>query len=60
MISGTTFAMFEAAVIAILREQKADYALQKIYGSIGGMISTPLSGYLIDYASGNKEYSNFK
>ncbi|XP_058802844.1 uncharacterized protein LOC131670884 [Phymastichus coffea] len=60
MISGTAFAMFEGAVIAILREQKADYGLQRIYGSIGGMISSPLSGMLIDYASSGKGYADFR
>lgn len=43
--------MFEVAVIAILREHKADYGLQRIYASIGSMVASPLSGYLIDYAS---------
>ncbi|XP_017757430.1 PREDICTED: major facilitator superfamily domain-containing protein 6 [Eufriesea mexicana] len=60
VIGGTTFAMFEGAVIAILREQKADYGLQRIYGSIGGMISSPLSGLLIDYASAGKGYTDFR
>lgn len=60
MIGGTAFAMFEGAVIAILREQKADYGLQRIYGSIGGMISSPLSGLLIDYASRGKGYADFR
>ncbi|GAB1866623.1 Macrophage MHC class I receptor 2-like protein [Camponotus japonicus] len=60
IIGGTTFAMFEGAVIAILREQKADYGLQRIYGSIGGMISSPLSGFLIDYASKDKGYTDFR
>lgn len=60
IIGGTTFAMFEGAVIAILREQKADYGLQRIYGSIGGMISSPLSGLLIDYASKGKGYTDFR
>ncbi|XP_012265072.2 uncharacterized protein LOC105691281 [Athalia rosae] len=60
MIGGTAFAMFEGAVIAILREQKADYGLQRIYGSIGGMISSPLSGMLIDYVSSGKEYTDFR
>ncbi|XP_070160005.1 uncharacterized protein [Polyergus mexicanus] len=60
IIGGTTFAMFEGAVIAILREQKADYGLQRIYGSIGGMISSPLSGLLIDYASRDKGYTDFR
>ncbi|XP_011066580.1 PREDICTED: uncharacterized protein LOC105153435 [Acromyrmex echinatior] len=60
IIGGTTFAMFEGAVIAILREQEADYGLQRIYGSIGGMISSPLSGVLIDYASKGKGYTDFR
>jgi len=60
IIGGTTFAMFEGAVIAILREQEADYGLQRIYGSIGGMISSPLSGLLIDYASKGKGYTDFR
>lgn len=60
MIGGTAFAMFEGAVIAILREQKADYGLQRIYGNIGGIISSPLSGMLIDYASSGKEYADYR
>jgi MFS family permease len=60
MIGGTAFAMFEGAVIAILREQNADYGLQRIYATIGGMISSPLSGLLIDYASRGKGYTDFR
>lgn len=59
VFSGISFAMFEGAVIAILREHKADYGLQRIYASIGGMISSPLSGLLVDYASQGKNYTNF-
>lgn len=60
IIGGTAFAMFEGAVIAVLREHKADYGLQRIYASIGGMISSPLSGMLIDYASQGKGYIDFR
>ncbi|CAH0727396.1 unnamed protein product, partial [Brenthis ino] len=60
IISGTAFAMFEGAVIAIVRDQRADYGLQRVYGSIGGMISSPLSGLLIDYASRGKGYTDFR
>ncbi|CAG4978357.1 unnamed protein product [Parnassius apollo] len=60
IIGGTAFAMFEGAVIAIIREQRADYGLQRLYGSIGGMISSPLSGLLIDYASRGKGYTDFR
>ncbi|VVC93643.1 unnamed protein product, partial [Leptidea sinapis] len=60
IIGGTSFAMFEGAVIAIIREQRADYGLQKVYGSFGGIISSPLSGMLIDYASKGKGYTDFR
>lgn len=60
VIGGTAFAMFEGAVIAILREHNADYGLQHIYASIGGMISSPLSGMLIDYFSKGKGYTDFR
>ncbi|XP_023934060.2 uncharacterized protein LOC112043036 [Bicyclus anynana] len=60
IIGGTAFAMFEGAVIAIVRDQRADYGLQRVYGSIGGMISSPLSGLLIDYASRGKGYTDFR
>ncbi|XP_047530500.1 uncharacterized protein LOC125066465 [Vanessa atalanta] len=60
IIGGTAFAMFEGAVIAIVRDQRADYGLQRLYGSIGGMISSPLSGLLIDYASRGKGYTDFR
>lgn len=59
-IGGMAAAMFEGAVIAILREHGGDYGLQKIYGIIGGMISSPISGILIDYVSRNKEYKDFR
>jgi len=60
IIGGTAFAMFEGAVMAILREQKADYGLQRVYANIGGMISSPLSGILMDYASKGKGYTDFR
>ncbi|XP_057662525.1 uncharacterized protein LOC130897599 isoform X2 [Diorhabda carinulata] len=60
IISGTSFAMFEGAVIALLREHKADYGLQRIYATIGGMISSPVSGWMIDYASKGKGYTDFR
>ncbi|XP_041974938.1 uncharacterized protein LOC121730128 [Aricia agestis] len=60
IISGTSFAMFEGAVIAIVRDQRADYGLQRLYGSMGGMISSPLSGLMIDYASRGKGYTDFR
>jgi MFS family permease len=60
IISGTAFAMFEGAVMAILREQKADYGLQHVFANVGGMISSPISGILMDYASKGKGYTDFR
>lgn len=60
IVSGTSFAMFEGAVIAILREHKADYGLQRIYATVGGMISSPVSGWMIDYASRGKGYTDYR
>lgn len=60
MIGGTAWAMFEGAVIATLREHKADYGLQRFYGSLGGMISSPLSGLMIDSFSKGKAFTDFR
>ncbi|XP_017782845.1 PREDICTED: uncharacterized protein LOC108567096 [Nicrophorus vespilloides] len=60
IIGGTAYTMFEGAVIAILREYKADYGLQRMYASLGGMISSPLAGLLIDYASQGKGYTDYR
>ncbi|XP_065345528.1 uncharacterized protein LOC135943061 [Cloeon dipterum] len=60
IIGSTAVAMFEGALIAILREFKADYGLQRIYATIGGMISAPLTGLLIDYVSAGKDYTDFR
>ncbi|CAB3365702.1 Hypothetical predicted protein [Cloeon dipterum] len=60
IISAVSFTMFDGALIAILRENKADYGLQRIYATIGGMISAPLTGWLMDYASTGKQYTDFR
>lgn len=60
IIGGTAYTMFEGAVIACLREYKADYGLQRVYAAIGGMISSPLSGWMIDYFSEGKGYTDFR
>ncbi|KAK5639361.1 hypothetical protein RI129_011853 [Pyrocoelia pectoralis] len=60
MVSGTAYAMYEGAVIAVLREHKADYGLQRVYATIGGMISSPLSGWLIDFSSKGKDYTDYR
>ena len=52
--------MFRGAVISIIREHDADYGLQRIYGNLGGMISAPIAGFMLDYASRGKGYTDFR
>jgi hypothetical protein len=53
IIGGAAFAMF-------LREQKADYGLQLVYPTIGGMISSPLFGIIMDYARKGNGYTDLR
>jgi len=36
--------LFEGALVAIIKEQGGDYGLQKLFGTLGGVIFGPLSG----------------
>ncbi|KAG8232405.1 hypothetical protein J437_LFUL013976 [Ladona fulva] len=60
VIGGTAFAMFEGAVIALLRKHDADYGLQRIYAALGGMVASPLSGLLLDTASSASGGTDFR
>lgn len=45
--------------MAILKERRGDYGLQRLYGNLGAIFITPISGFLIDYASeesGDQDY----
>lgn len=56
---GLTYTLFEVAVVAILKEYGYDYGLQRIYGSIGGMVFAPLSGFFIDHFGRGRHYTNY-
>lgn len=60
MTAAIAWTMFESAVIATLREHKADYGLQTLYGSLGGMILFPLAGFMIDTFSKGKAFTDFR
>jgi len=36
--------LFEGALVAIIKENGGDYGLQKLFGTLGGVIFGPLSG----------------
>ncbi|XP_042865012.1 major facilitator superfamily domain-containing protein 6-like [Penaeus japonicus] len=47
----TSFTLFDGATMAVLKEHKGDYGLQRLYGNVGAIVVTPLSGVLIDVFS---------
>lgn len=54
-----SFTLFDGAAMAILKERRGDYGLQRLYGNLGAIFITPISGFLIDYASeesGDQDY----
>lgn len=55
----TTGTLFNGAAVAILKQHDGDYGLQKVYGSLGSIVLTPISGLLIDVfsdASGRQDF----
>lgn len=56
----TSFTLFDGAAMAILKEHKGEYGLQRLYGNVGAIVVTPISGVLIDVVSdmsGSQDYS---
>ncbi|KAL7638051.1 UNVERIFIED_CONTAM: hypothetical protein RMT77_011676 [Armadillidium vulgare] len=47
----SSFTLFESAVLTIVTEHNGDLGLQRIYGNIGQLVMTPISGSLIDHFS---------
>ncbi|XP_042874834.1 major facilitator superfamily domain-containing protein 6-like isoform X2 [Penaeus japonicus] len=55
----TTGTLFNGAAVAILQKHNGDYGLQRVYGSLGSIVLTPISGVLIDVvsdASGRQDF----
>ncbi|CAL4068572.1 unnamed protein product, partial [Meganyctiphanes norvegica] len=55
----TSFTMLDGATIAILREHGGDFGLQRLYGNLGAVVMSPLTGYLIDSYTLDNGQSNF-
>nr|XP_045597534.1 major facilitator superfamily domain-containing protein 6-like [Procambarus clarkii] len=59
LINGLTLAtsmtLTRGAAMVILREHNGDYGLQRLCGSLGGIILTPISGLLMD-ATGEQDF----
>lgn len=56
----TSFTLFDGAAIAVVREHKGDYGLQRLYGNLGGIVLTPISGQLIDHFSSVNNFQDYR
>lgn len=59
LLVGLNLTLFEIAVVALLKELGHSYNLQKVYGSLGGMVLAPISGFLIDYFGKGNHYKDY-
>ncbi|XP_064091536.1 uncharacterized protein LOC135205117 isoform X2 [Macrobrachium nipponense] len=60
MTLATSFTLFDGAAIAVVREHKGDYGLQRLYGNLGGIVLTPISGQLIDHFSSVNNFQDYR
>jgi len=60
ILLGGTMVLFEGACLAVVIEVKGDLGLQRMFGIIGVMIFSPISGALIDYYSQGKPVPDFR
>ncbi|TRY69336.1 hypothetical protein TCAL_04104 [Tigriopus californicus] len=60
ILRASSLMLFEGAVVVIIKEHGGDYGLQKLFGTAGAVIFSPLAGKIIDwssYRSGREDYS---
>lgn len=60
ILRASSLMLFEGAVVVIIKEHGGDYGLQKLFGTAGAVIFSPLAGKIIDwssYRSGQEDYS---
>ena len=57
--TGLTYTLFEVATIAVLKHYGNDYGLQRLYGSIGGMVFAPLAGFFVDSIGEGGSYKDY-
>ncbi|XP_045105276.1 major facilitator superfamily domain-containing protein 6-A-like isoform X2 [Portunus trituberculatus] len=55
-----SFTLFDGATMVILRRSGGDYGLQRLYGNLGIVVLTPLSGTLIQWYSGSQLIQDYR
>ena len=51
ILRAASLMLFEGAVVVIIKEHGGDYGLQKLFGTFGAIIFSPIAGKLIDATS---------
>lgn len=57
VLRASSLMLFEGAVVAIIKEQGGDYGIQKLFGTLGGVVLGPLAGKIIDFGQGPSAYT---
>lgn len=60
ILLGGSMVLFEGACLAVVIEYKGDLGLQRLFGIMGTMIFSPVSGALIDYFSVDRSVPDFR
>ena len=60
ILLGGAMVLFEGACLAVVIEYKGDLGLQRMFGILGTMIFSPISGALIDHFSVDKDIPDYR
>ena len=60
ILLGGAMVLFEGACVAVVIEYKGDLGLQRMFGILGTMIFSPVSGALIDHFSVDKNIPDYR
>ena len=60
ILAGGSMVLFEGACLAIITRVKGDLGLQRIFGLIGLMVFSPVSGAMIDYFSDGLSIADYR
>ncbi len=51
VLRASSLMLFEGAVVVIIKEHGGDYGLQKLFGTAGAVVFSPIAGKIIDASS---------
>ena len=60
IVLGASFTLLDGASLAVIMKVKGDVGMQRIFGVLGGILFSPISGILIDYFSKGLDTADFR